>query len=132
MKDLNIPEEEKKISKAIDDMLPDEETTKDLIIKELIKTIETVSNVRGFANSVNASYKFLENEYSNDEEYLEELKKWNESYSSQVGFDNPETFIMLSVLMMAQQSYTPDIFEDFLKSYNNICSIRKLHSFQKE
>ena len=25
MKDLNIPEEEKKISKAIDDMLPDEE-----------------------------------------------------------------------------------------------------------
>ena len=36
MKDLNIPEEEKKISKAIDDMLPDEEQS----VKDFVFTRE--------------------------------------------------------------------------------------------
>jgi|AntAceMinimDraft_18_1070375.scaffolds.fasta_scaffold138468_2 hypothetical protein len=84
MKDLNIPEEEKKISKAIDDVLPDEETTKDLIISELAKVVETLGGMSDILCIV-GSY----NDTQTDEETLDSLIEWNEHYSK---FRNPDKF----------------------------------------
>ena len=65
-------------------MLPDEETTKDLIISELAKVVETLGGMSDILCIV-GSY----NDTQTDEETLDSLIEWNEHYSK---FRNPDKF----------------------------------------
>ena len=40
---------------------------------------------------------------------------------------NIEEMALYFVLTMAQQSYTPDMYEAFVKAYNDLIDIRKLN-----
>jgi hypothetical protein len=64
---------------------------------------------------------------------LEAIKTLNkdDDFSGRSGFDNPESFILKGVLLMAQQSLDPESYEKFLEAYSLLCRARHAVEFTR-